>query len=63
MPKIAHRRRGSKFGRRPGKFFLVTPRLLPLASSTSDLCHSFVFPFPLSYEPPATHRSGSILCL
>jgi hypothetical protein len=36
MPRIAHRRRGSKFGHPSFRFALVKPPLLPLALSTSS---------------------------
>lgn len=41
MPRIAQRRRGSKFGHHPFAFALVTSPLLPLALSTSSLFDSF----------------------
>jgi hypothetical protein len=46
MHRIAHRRRGSKFGRNPVRFFLVPSRLLPLALSTSSLQHFFALTLP-----------------
>ena len=52
MPWIAHRRRGSKFGHHSFWFALVTPPLLPLALSTSSLCHSLVLTIPL--QPRST---------
>ena len=46
MSLIAHRRRGSKFGHHSFWFALVTPPLLPLALSTSSLCHILVLTIP-----------------
>ena len=69
MPRIAHRRRGSKFGRHPVKVSLVRPPLLPLALSTSSLRHALVPATPLlasSIHPLAAGTSltsGSFLCL
>jgi len=59
MPRIAHRRRGSKFGRRPAKYFLVTSLLLPLARTASNLCRLFV----LNSSPLCILKPGPVLCL
>lgn len=63
MPWIAHRRRGSKFGRHPVKF-LVPFRLLPLALSTSSLRHPLALTLPLlskrteAFDPTETSPAG-----
>ena len=51
MPWIAHRRRGSKFGRHPVKFSLVPFRLLPLALRTSSLWPLLAPILPLRLRP------------
>jgi len=42
MPRIAHRRRGSKFGPPSFRFALVKPPLLPQALSSSSFHRLFV---------------------
>lgn len=58
MPRIAHRRRGSKLGHYPFRLALVTPPLLP-ALDTSSLRHS------LAPSPHLNFRltPGPLLCL
>ena len=58
MPRIAHRRRGSKFGHHPFAFALVTSPLLPLVLSTSSLRYSFVLTLPLRFTFARTSDSS-----
>jgi hypothetical protein len=66
MPRIAHRRRGSKFGLHPVKFSSVKP-LLPLALTSSSPGNSLVLTPALLIAPVCCHTpaniSGPLLCL
>jgi hypothetical protein len=60
MPWVAHRRRGSKFGRNPVGFFSVPSILLPLALRSSSFYHSPALT-PSPFAPARTHLPSSTL--